>query len=346
MWFPDPSQSNTIVAFISDTITIVAMLVGQLSIWDLPKRILDTIGIVGVSISVITIIPIIYYFKKMGVTRSLLFWLCVFPIGLFISELDMNTYDYVMMALPFLTIATCLGLNMMVENLAIGKVMRYATLLFVVGFGLFNFNYFDLGRTLDKNMGASRIFHDEFDKIPDGAIFMSNYVWEWEAIFKYNMDYGKNIYPICIDVLDSKSYRDELERNGIKVLVGTHENDSIRTKEEAKSIIALNDNVWTSVSTDPSTFTSVVVPANHNTDLIVYDEKGMLETAANPTMKWIPDNPYDIITTRIMMTKWVNVLFSNYNVRFFGLLALLGYIINSLVFNRRMIGFSRKPKTV
>ena len=334
MWFPDPQQLNAVWSFITDVLATAAWLIMKLSIWDLPKRILDTIGLVGVSIGVLTIVPIFFYFWKTKFYRNVLFWLIMAPILIFVTELDMNTYDYTMLAIPFLAIVSCLGLDIMVRKYGVKAVhFRTATVIVVIGFGIFNANFFDIGRTLDPNMSASKLYHVEFAKIPDDAIFMPNYAWEWEAIYKYNMDYGKNIYPICIDVLPSENYQEQLRNDDIVFVESNHLNRSVLSKEVAMSIVALNDNVWTTVSTDPSTFGTEVVNANGDTSLIVpIDIERITQMEQNPQWAWKPYNPYDIITASITVTHWNYVLLSNWSVSFFITLAAIGLLLNWLVF--------------
>ena len=340
MWFPPPEMVNPVWAFITDTIGTIDFVVGSLAIWDFPKRILDTIGVAWVSIGVITILPILYYFKHNKVVKNPLFWLAIFPIILFATELDMNTYDYMMVSIPFLAIIACLGLNEMVEKYFNIKLSRKYSLplpaaaklvmtgwlvgfigVVIIGFGLFNCNYFDIGRTLDPNMSTVRLYYSEFKKIPDGAIFMPNYAMEWEAIYKYNADYGKNIYPICMDILPSENYREQLRKDGIKFVDSTNPNYSIMGRETAQSIVAMNDNVWVTVSTIPETLQTDVVPANGDISLVeILTEEKLHEIADNPKILWKPWNPYDIMTNSISQQQWRNQLLSTWNVRFFACL--------------------------
>lgn len=329
MWLPNPENVNTIWATITDTISVINMLIGSLAIWDLPKRIFDIIGIMGLSIGVITIIPLVYYFCHNKIFRNPLFWLILVPILLFMGELDTNTFDYMMLAMPFLAIAICGGLKIMVDKYKIkAQVFQYATLVVILGLGIFNGYYFDIGQTLDKDLSATKLYREEFAKLPDNAIFMPNYAWEWEAIFKYNKDFNKNVYPICIDILPSATYRDQLIKDGIKLTESKAENVSIKSSEIAKSIVALNDNVWTTVSYDPYTFGSNVVETNHDTSLVAnVDREKIKQIKENPQIQWKPYNPFDIITTRIFISSWGYVLYSNWSVRFFASWACAGLII-------------------
>ena len=118
-----------------------------------------------------------------------------------------------MVSIPLLAIISSLGLCILVKRY--GQKARWlgaVTLMVIVGLGVYNANYFDIGRRLDQNMSASNFYYNEFTKIPDKTIFMPNYAWEWEAIYKYNADYGKHIYPICIDILPSKLYQEQLTK--------------------------------------------------------------------------------------------------------------------------------------
>lgn len=324
MWFPSPEQVNPVWAVIADTIGTIDFVVGKLAIWDFPKRILDTLGVLGVSIGIITIVPIFYYFKHNKVRANPLFWLAIFPIILFATELDMNTYDYMMVSIPFLAIIACLGLNEMVNKYGLTAHGFVAvTFAIIVGFGIFNCNYFDIGRTLDPNMSTARLYYSEFKKIPDGAIFMPNYAMEWEAIYKYNADYGKNIYPICMDILPSENYREQLRNDGIKFVVSDNPNFSIMARETAQSIILMNDNVWTTISTIPETLQTDVVPANGDINLVeILTEEKLREIADNPKILWKPWKPYDILTNSISQKEWRNQLLSTWSVRFFACLGV------------------------
>jgi hypothetical protein len=324
MWMPDPQMVNSslphfivnIYSFVTDTLSTVGFLIGKLSIWDIPKRIFDIIGLVGVSIGIVTIVPIVYYFWKSKFYTKVLFWLIFTPIFIFMIELDPNTYDYTMVAMPFLAIVACLGLNKFLDNFGHKiKYLGYATLIIIVGFGIYNCNYFDIGRTEDPNMSASKLFYEEFNKIPDGAIFMPVYVANWEAIYQYNRDNNKHIYPICYDVLPSQGYLNQLEKDGVKFIKGTNDNLSVQAMETAQSIVRLNDNVWTTKWTDVSTFGSVVVEANHDESLVaIYDIDLIRETAENPQWHWKPYNPYQILDNSITITDWNYVLLSNNNI--------------------------------
>lgn len=329
MWLPDPQQTNTIWATITDTLSTINMLIGSLAIWDLPKRIIDIIGVISVSIGVLTIVPLIYYFRHNKIWRNPLFWLIIIPILLFLGELDMNTYDYMMISMPFLTIVICLGFNELVKRYQFkAQVFVCASMAVVVGFGVFNAYYFDIGKHLDSDMSATKLYREEFVKLPDNAVFMPNYAWEWEAIYKYSRDTGKNIYPICIDILPSEMYQKQLMKDGIKLIPNKEENSSLKASGIAKSIVELNDNVWTTVSTDPRTFGSKVINTKRDSSLVAnIDVQRMNQIKTNPQIQWIPYNPYQILDTSLFEIEWSYVLRSTWDVKFFASWASIGLLI-------------------
>jgi hypothetical protein len=323
MWLP--KNTNAVWAVISDTYSVIKMLVGTISIWDIPKRIMDAIGLLGVSVGVVLVIPIMYYLTRNKAWKTPIFWLIVLPVALFISELDMNTFDYTMVAIPFLIIIGLVGLAMILDKhrldlsdfpvyYPIGKLLVICVVLSAVIFAGYNLNYFDIGRTLDKNMSAAKLMEVEYPKLPSNAIFMPTWGWEWEGIYLYNKENHENIIPVSEDMLNSAPYRDSLEAEGIKIQVSNNSNLSVAAKEMAQSIIALNDNVWTTVTTDPSTFGAKVVNANHDTSLVPMPDESLIQkNAVDPQWKFIPYNPYSIMDTSIFETKWGYVILSNKN---------------------------------
>jgi len=335
MWLPNPAEKNSVVSFISDTASVITMFIGTISVWDLPKRIFDTIGIVGLSIGVLTVIPLFYYLRenKKKLAYLALFWLAVAPIILFISELDMNTFDYTMVALPFLTIMICLGMNIIIDK-GWGKKLIYACMAVVICLGIYNCYYFNIGTTLDSHLGATQ-YYQELSTVPDYSIVMPNGGWYWEAIFLYNRENNKHLIPVCEDNLPSLTYHKELEAEGIKLTPNTDPNLSIESNEMAQSIIALNDNVWTTVYTDPQTFSVNVVEANHDTSLIPALNMALIQqNDTHPTWKFKPYNHYDILTTSLFVNSWSYVIMSKYNLRLF--LVIFAVIYALMVFIPKM----------
>ncbi|KKL20556.1 hypothetical protein LCGC14_2454270, partial [marine sediment metagenome] len=98
--------------FFGGTMGMVFMLTGGLSGWDFPKRVIDTLLILGVSFGMGTI-PLIWYFIKVNRWRNTLFWLVGIPIGYFAINLAAETYVYMVVAIAFGSIAIGLGLSRM-----------------------------------------------------------------------------------------------------------------------------------------------------------------------------------------------------------------------------------------
>jgi len=61
---PDMWGNVTPKEFIADNLSTMLMLWGGLSIWDLPKRMLDTVGLLGVSLG-LALVPIVWFIKTM-----------------------------------------------------------------------------------------------------------------------------------------------------------------------------------------------------------------------------------------------------------------------------------------
>jgi hypothetical protein len=313
MWLPQ--SGSFVVSSVKDIFNTIVGLVGTIAIWNVPKRVFDTLGIVGVSVGVVTIIPIVAYFWRKKFYKNILFWLIIIPIGLFISELDMDTFDYCMLAIPFLAIVACFGLDKL-KNVKFARYLTYGTLVAVIGLGIFNCYTFNIGTTEDPNMSTAEFYYKELPKIPDGAIFMPLWGWEWEASFLYNKDNNAHLVIVNEDMLVNVDYQKQIEAEGIKLTVSTNKNQSIASKEIAQSIISQN-NVWTTVTTDPSTFGAEVVSANHDVNLApLPDESLIASITAHPPWEWKPSSPYSIMKTSILETQWQYVVTSNYSLFF------------------------------
>lgn len=315
MWLP---QSGSFVAsVIKDIFTTIVGLVGTIAIWNVPKRILDAFGIVGVSIGVLTIVPVLAYFWHKKFYKDVLFWLIVIPIGLFISELDMNTFDYCMLAIPFLAIVAMLGMNKLIIQYGKNwKVFAYAMLACIVGFGVFNAYYFDIGKNLDPNMSTTEFYYTELPKIPNGSIYMPLWGWEWEAAFMYNKQYDAHLIIVNEDMLVNVAYQKQIENEGVKLIPSNNKNQSIAAKQMAQSIISLNT-VWTTVTTSPATFGAEVVPADNNVNYApLPNEQIIAKMTANPPWEWKPYSPYSTMTTAILESSWQYVVMSNYSLFF------------------------------
>ena len=334
MWAP--KSMTGVIGIASSVYATVITLIGGISIWDLPKRIFDIAGVVGVSIGVVSIIPIISYFvirsketvKKYKYYKDVLFWLSVMPIFFAVSSLDMNMFDYTFMAMPYLAILAAVGLwKMNIKWSGVWtKVLVGTTVIAVVGLGCFNGYYFNIGTTEDPQMSANEFYYTELPKLPSDAIFMPVYGWNWEATYLYNKDKGEHIYPILMPLLTVPAYRDQLIADGIKMtVIVSKQNDSDAEFAMARSIIQDNSNVWTTVEPNPNTFMATIVPANGNTALVpTVDAAVVAKDKVNPGWRWMPYNPYNIMTTAIYISDWKNIIYSNYNVQTMIMLGVIG----------------------
>jgi hypothetical protein len=309
--------SNLLLA-ISNEINVILSLTGTLSILDFPKRLLDTIGVVVLSVGVLMIIPIIMYFKQNGYYKNVIFWLCIIPIAIFATDLDAQTYDYMLLAMPFLAIVACISLNSMIKNNKIKKWFVVTSVIVLLGIGTYNVNYFDIGRTLDPNMAIAQTY-SELAEIPNGSIFISsNFMAQ-----KYNVDNDRHINEIDISKLDRIDYRNQLITEGIKLEYNAN------TRVIARSIIALNNNVWIEILNDPSVYGYSIVQANHNVDLLPIVDNSIIKITGWSQV--LPDNPYDIITSKLYINYWRSVIISYLNIRLIIIIIVpMVYIIKSL----------------
>jgi MFS family permease len=325
--------NSTIPEQIRDMLSTAGMLTGGLAIYDLPKRVLETIGIIGVSLGLALIIDV-WWMAKEGKKwwKNQLTWLFLLPIIYFITDLSPQTYVYMYPAIAFGAIIAVIQLEKM------NKVWLWSIVaIAVIMFG-YNVNYFDIGRTLDKNMSATKFMNVELPKINgEGAIFIPKQDWEWAATFSYNKDNGKDIIPVCYGTLASEQYRQMLKDEGVRM------NDEIgvdmpqRADLIAESIIEDNSNVWTTVTTDASTYGAEVVVANFNNSSFV--GKIYPTTTRLTSVKWTPDSPYGIITGSIEVTKWVMFDEGNRSMFVLGMLGFIGFafawFVDMIVFKKK-----------
>lgn len=311
--------NTSFVGFFENQWGVLWMLTGGLAISDLPKRILDTLGILGVSFGFGFIILVIGLWKIRKRNIALV-CLTLIPVIYFITNLATQTYVYLLPAVAYGAIVVGIGLSKlnMKWSYAVGSV---AVVLLV-----FNANYLDIGRTLDPNLSAQKFYDEELPKIKDGEIYLGS-GWTWAIVYLYNIEEGRNIIPICIDILPSKEYRGLLRDQGIncpswQVTDGEMSHIDLQWKT-ALAIAQDNPNVWTSRETIPSQYEYEVVPAKDNLWLLTrwmgYDEP--LDIA------WKPSNPYDFITGAIEVSEWKFILKSTHNCRFLLTWAVFGFFV-------------------
>ena len=296
-------NNTTLQGFFEGQWGVLWMLTGGLSLWDMPKRILDTLGIYGVSMGIGIIMVIIGMIKyRKGYWELIL--LISFPLVYFATNLAAETYVYIMPAIAFG--ATYTGIILSKLNIK----WAYATVAVAVALMVFNINYFDIGRTLDPNLSAQRYYDEELPKIGDGEIYLGG-GWTWAIVYLYNMEEGRNIIPICTDILPSNDYLDKIESDGIKLVRTDSESFVDKQWAVAQTIAELNDNVWLAKETIPEEYQYEIVRADVNMNLITR----WLGHEVEPKIAWKPSNPYDFITGSLEVKEWKFILKSNHNAR-------------------------------
>jgi hypothetical protein len=334
MWNAPNSQG--FLGFIQDTFSTGQMLSGGLSIWEFPKRIFDTILQLGLSFAVIGVVPLIIYFWKSNWYKDLLFWLFILPIVYYATDLAPQTYVYMQPSIAFGAIAIGLGLENIGKKFAgkvltnnLSKVMLGICAVASIGFLCFNTNYFDIGRTLDKNMSAAEFRDKELSKVPDGQILLAQQGWEWAIVFPYNKDNNRNILPVCVGTLASPKYQDILHSWGIKFNIP---DPNMKLNLVAlqdyilKSIMDNNENVWTTVPTTPETYGAEIVPLKGNEEYLIQTPQSVIDGTMDMKWIWQPSNPYNITTGSIEVNQWIYIVFSNYSVLTFVMMSAIGAV--------------------
>ncbi len=345
-------------SFISDNLSTMLMLWGGLSIWELPKRILDTIELLGVSLTA-GIIPIVWYLKirhddknpiRKKHWKEPLLWLFFLPIVYYMANLAPQTYVYIMPSIAFGAIIAGIGMSRIKKEVIIAIA---CVLVVMLGF---NANYFDVGRTLDKNMSAREFYDNELSKVPDGQILLAQQGWEWAMVYPYNKNEGRNIVPVCTGTLASQQYQDLLKSWNIKFNIPKEKVTLVELQNYIiKSITENNENVWTTFPTEPKTYGAEIAPVKNKG---IYDTEnynrllGELVTPLSITdgsmdkmWKWKPSNPYDIITGAIEVKEWVYIIFSNYSVATFSMMGMIGavpcWILYMILVKRKKFSFRK-----
>lgn len=345
-------------SFLIDNFSTLLMLFGGLSIWDLPKRILDTLGIFGVSLGLGGLL-LLWKILTTNIKKTIkepLFWLFILPFIYYATDLAPQTYVYVMPGIAFGTIIIGTYLSE-IGNKYAGKIFitnKTKVIASVIGISClvmlgYNTNYFDVGRTLDKNLSAREFYNYELSKIPDGNILLAQQGWEWAMVYPYNKNEGKDIIPICTGTLASQQYQDLIKSWGVKFDTPKEKVTLVELQNYIiKSIVENNKNVWTTFPTNAKTYGAEVVPLfvynappgtqeNEWTQYIYepYYERlindlstpqGITDGSQDMIWKWKPSNPYDIITGAIEVEEWIYIIFSNYTILTFTMMAFIGAV--------------------
>ena len=297
-------------------------MTGGLAVWEFPKRIVDTIAMLGVSLGLGFLIIIWYFIKTEARRRDALLWMIIVPIIWFATNLAAETYVYMVITIGFGAIVVGLGLSKM------RAVWSFATALIAIGLLVFNAYYFDIGRTLDPEMSAMKFYNEELPKIPDGQYFMGG-AWNWAMVYLYNKEEGRNIIPISTDSLPSENYLNILEGKGIKFERNNLADLDDLDKQETLmlSITRLNEGVWIAKESKPEVYQYIIEPARGNEAYI----GRWLGYPVIASWQWQPTNPYKYITGAVEVAEWNRVLLSNWNIRFFASLFASGWLMMGMI---------------
>ena len=319
--------------FLVDTFATAQMLSGGLSIWDFPKRVIDTILQLGLSWN-IGIVILVMYFWKVKWYKELLCWLIILPIVYYATNLAPQTYVYMQPSIAFGAIAIGIGLSKIRfkytgglfpnewTKLATYGVIGVSSIMLVV-----NANYFDIGRTLDKNLSARQFYNNELSKVPDGQILLAQQGWEWAMVYPYNKNEGRNIIPINPGSLASPKYQDILHSWGIKFDVPKERVTLVELQDYiVKEILKQNENIWITVPVESRTYGAEIVSYKGNEDKLEFTPKSITDGSMDMVWKWKPYNPYDITTGAIEIDEWIYIVFSNYTVLAFTMMGMIGVV--------------------
>jgi hypothetical protein len=311
-----PNSEGGALGFIGDTVSTALMLTGGIAIPDLPKRILDAGGLILLNFAIIGVYPLIKAFDKKWY-KDILFWVMAIPTIYYITDLSPQVYVYVQPTIAFGVIAIGVGLT------KVNRKILYSTGIAAILLLSINANYFDIGRTLDPELSATKYYNEELTKVPDGDILMPEYGWQWAAIYLYNKNENRNIIPVCIDTLVSPDYQKMLNEWDVRYEDDNNEDRLSRQNYIALSIVRLNGDVWTTRTTDDRTYGCEVI----NLANIQSPEKegyvAKYSTEPPGQLHWKPSNPYDTITGAVEVSEWKFITLSSHNA--FYLLSLIIY---------------------
>lgn len=299
--------------FFGGTTDMVLMHTGGLSIWDFPKRAVDTMLILLASFG-LGIVPLVWQFVKVRRWKYGLLWLVLIPIMYFAVDLSNATYVYCLPGIAFGCVAVGLGLSKL--------DIRWAVAVCFVAVALLGFNgwYFDVDKHLDPEMSAMK-FYNDLGRIPDGQYFMGG-GWTWSMVYLYNREEGRGIIPISTDAIVSEQYLAVLGKMGVKYRASTSTSYVTKEGEIALSIAELNDNVWIAKETKPTVYQYEIVPAKGNE---AYIGRWIGQEIEPGHWKWKPSNPWKYIAGELEVSEWHHILMSNRNMLHVMCYGLLGY---------------------
>jgi hypothetical protein len=172
-------------------------LIGGLSVntGDLLMRLQDFIVISGVSfgISGLLILPAcVAAFRRKDLEGVLLFFLFMFPIAYYVTDMAPQVYTYMMPAFAFGGLLAVKGseyFTLRRMQVALPALVA-VTSVFLIGF---NIQTYDIGRNLDRDMVMVR-YYESLDELPDGAyVWTENGGWWRGTVWLYNADKERDL---------------------------------------------------------------------------------------------------------------------------------------------------------
>ncbi len=172
-------------------------LIGGLSIntGDIIMRLQDFITISGISfgISGLLILPAcVAAFRRKDAEGVLLFFLFIFPIVYYLTDMAPQVYTYMMPAFAFGGLLAVKGseyFDLKRMQVALPALVA-VTSVFLIGF---NIQSYDIGRNLDRDMVMVR-FYESLDSLPDGTVLWTeNGGWWRGTVWLYNADKGRDL---------------------------------------------------------------------------------------------------------------------------------------------------------
>lgn len=174
-------------------------LIGGLSVFepDGMQRLYDFVGITALSfaLSGLLIVPgLIKVFKGQGknLEGMTCAYLMIFPIVYYATDMAPQVYTYMMPAFAFGGLMAVMGAES-INRPALRKWVPLAVGVSSVVLMGCNLQWFDIGRTLDKDLQA-RVYYESLDELEDGSyLWLDHGGWWRDTIWLYNEDTGSDI---------------------------------------------------------------------------------------------------------------------------------------------------------
>ena len=261
-------------------------LIGGISINtdDLLMRFQDftVISAVSFGLSGLLILPAcISAFRRKDLEGVILFFLFMFPIAYYVTDMAPQVYTYMMPAFAFGGLLAVKGseyYDLKRMQVAVPALVA-VTSVFLIGF---NIQTYDIGRNLDKDMVMVR-YYESLDKLPDGAyIWTENGGWWRGTVWLYNADKGRDL-----TILPVFGYEGE---ENIRLAREAFDSGDLWIQEYEDTV----DRSWESITRPAvdSDFERI-----EHTAQVIYEWDG-----SKISTGWV--NPVDLITGRAEPMRW------------------------------------------